>query len=176
MKSLHLILILASSLMLGGCATQLSVTKDSGRFAESLGISAKDVLFLSYCSFGKSLKEPKLKFIKNHGAVVATPTVLYITSMEDQDNPEPKRLSMNYSDIQTVTHITHGFGCQIHIESADFIILLHIIKNPFFDCVSSKTLIDLFATKGVSVVVTQDWPKGWYDFEGTGGMSPLPLF
>lgn len=176
MKSLHLILIVASSLMLGGCATQLSVTKDSGRFAESLGISANDVQFLSYCSFGKSLKGPKLKFIENKGAVVGTPTVLYITSMEDQDNPEPKTLALKYSDIQTVTYITHGFGCQIHIESAEYIILLHIIKDPFFDCVSSKTLIDLIADKDVSVVETQDWPYGWYNFEGTGGMSPLPLF
>ncbi len=201
MKRLPPFIILAFAFLLGGCATQLNVAKDSGRFAESLGISANEVLFLGYCYFGKSPKGPELMFVENEGAVVATPTLLYLIREEGQESTEPQQISLRYSDIQTVTHVIQGYGSQVHIESADHIILLEIIRGAFYDPDSSRTLIDLINGKGVRaveihnnyeapcdnavkqaaldggrVVEIHNCYEEWYNFEGTGGMSPIILF
>jgi hypothetical protein len=176
MKCLLPILVLASSLLLGGCATPLTVAKDSGRFAEALSIAPNDVLILSYCSFGKSPKGPKPKFMRNEGVVVATPDLLHMSPEQIQAKTEPQPVSLKYSEIQTVAHKTQGFGCQIQIESNDSVLVLNITPNKArWDCDVSKALLYLITSKGVRVVEAQKW----YDFEGGGGMAPIyigPLF
>lgn len=112
----------------------------------------------------------------DEGVVVATPDLLYITPEKIQAKTEPQLLSLKYSEMQTVAHKTKGFGCQIHIESDDSVLVLNITPNKArWDCDVSRTLVNLIASKGVRVVETQKW----YDFEGGGGMAPVyigPLF
>ena len=164
-------LVLACALLLGGCATPLNVAKDSGRFAETLGISTNDVLFLNYCFFGKAPKGPEPKFKRIDGAVVATATQLDLVDEKLQKNGEPAHMALKFSEMQSVAHIKQGLGCQIHIQSVDDIIVLNVTKGPFWDRRGSKTLFDLIAAKGVRVIEA----TRWYDFIGTGGMAPIPL-
>lgn len=164
-------LVLASALVLGACATPLNVAKDSGRFAQTLGISTDDVLFLNYCYFGKSPKGQKPRLKRIDGVVVATPTRIHLVNENVPANGEPQPTSLEYSKMQSVAHIQQGLGCQIEIESADDIIVLSLIKEPFFDCQGSKNLFDFIVTRGVPVVEAM----GWHDFLGTGGMAPLSL-
>lgn len=176
MKRLPPFLILVLTFLLGGCTTQLNVAKDSGRFADTLGIPVNGIQFLGYCYFGKSHKGPEQKFIHNEGVAVATTASLYLVREEGQENTGPKYLSLKYSDFQTVTHVTQGYGSQIHIESADEIILLEIIRGALYDPGSSRTLIDLISSKGVRVVEIHNNFDEWFGFEGTGGMSPIGIF
>lgn len=171
MKHSPLLLVLASLLLLGGCATPLSVEKDSGRFSQTLGISAGDILFLNYCLFGKSPKGKEKKFKSIDGAVLATPTQVHLIEKSVQTNGEPQQVSLQYSEMQSVAHFTQGLGCQVHIEIADYIMVVSTIKKPFFDRDGCKTLTDLIAAKGVRVVEATTW----YDY-GTGGVAPIPLF
>jgi len=176
MKYFLVILVLATSLLLGGCATRLTVAKDSDRFAGALGIASNDVLLLSYCSFGTSPKGPKPKFMRNEGVVVATPNLLHITLEQAQAKAEPQPILLKYSDMQTVAHKMKGLGCQIQIENSDSVFVVNVIPNKVrWDCDVSKALFDLIASKGVRVVGASKW----YDFEGGGGMAPIyigPLF
>ena len=176
MNRLLSLLVLPSALLLGGCATPLNVAKDSGRFAEILGISPADVLLLSYCSFGKSLKGPKPRFKRNEGVIVVTPTQLHLLQERVYTNTEPKTISLNYSDMNTVAHILRGYGCQVHVENKDYIIIIEIGPNKVrWDCDLSKTFFDLVMSKGVREVES----KKWYYLEGGGGLSPIyigPLF
>jgi hypothetical protein len=136
-----------------------------------LGISTNDVLLLKPCYFGKAPRgpEPRLQLI--HGVVVATPTQLDLVVEVGQKNAEPTRVSLKYSEMQSVAHKKQGLGCQIQIESADSILVLSTTKEPFFDRHGSQTLFDLIAAKGVRVVEA----TRWYDFMRTGGMAPIPL-
>jgi hypothetical protein len=152
------------------------VAKDSGRFAEALGIAANDVLLLSYCSFGESRKGPKPKFMRTDGVVVVTANMLHMTPDQVQAKTEPHPMSLKYSDMQTIAHKTQGFGCQIQIENSDSVFVLNITPNKArWDCGISNALFDLIATKGVRVVQATTW----YYFEGGGGLAPIyigPLF
>ena len=172
MKRLPPLLVLASAFMLTGCSTPLTVAKDSSRFAEALGISTNDVLFLSYGNFDKSPKGPKPTFCQNHVVVLATPSLLHIIHEKVSKNTEPKRISLKYSDMQSIARKTQGFHSQIHLESGNYIILLDIVPNKVTgNRAGSKTLFDLITAKGVRVVEA----KQWYDFKGAGGMAPIPL-
>lgn len=172
MKSLTPILVLASALLLGGCATPLSVTKDSGRFAEALGIATNEVLFLSYGTFDKSPKGPKPSFRENPVVVVATRGLLHIIHEKVPKNTEPKHMSVKYSEMQSIARRTQGFASELQMESEDYIMLLHIIPNKLTgDRKGSKTLFDLITAKGVRVAEAN---QGYF-FKGGGGMAPISI-
>jgi hypothetical protein len=170
-------LVFAAALLLGGCATPLNVAKDSGRFAEALGISrSDDVLFLSYGAFGKSPKGPKPSFTRIDGAAVATASMLHMTPEKAEEKTESERISVKYSQIQTVAVKHQGFGCEIQMDTGDHVIILWVTPNKLrWDCDASNALLDLIAATGVPVVEAQKW----YDFTGGGGIAPIyigPLF
>lgn len=171
MKRYLSFLILAAALLLGACATPLGVAKDSGRFAQTLGISTGDVLFLNFCYFGKSPKGQKPRLKRIDGVVVATPARIHLLNENVPANGEPQSTSLEYAAMQSVAHIQRGLGCQIEIRSADDIIVLSLTRDPFFDCQGSRSLFAFIVARGVPVVEAM----GWHDFLGTGGMAPLVL-
>lgn len=156
--------------MLGGCATPLTVARDSARFAEPLGIATNDVKFLSYCSFGVAPKGPKPSFNRVDGVVVATASTMHLSSEKVQETAEPTSTSLRYSEVHAVAMKSSGFGCEIQIETKDNVIIVWVTPNKArWDCDASKALLGLIAATGVPVVEAQEW----YGFKGGGGMSPI---
>ncbi|MCZ6674048.1 MAG: hypothetical protein O7C75_14045 [Verrucomicrobia bacterium] len=127
MKGFLQFLLILIPILLGGCASQLSVSQHGKSLAPRLGVKDSDIKYLSYGDFIAKIEFKDLKVVTLKGVVVLTDDELCLVARHNKHLFSKEFSTYSYADMNGVSKI----ASQIHIPYGDDTIVLEF--DPVYD-------------------------------------------
>lgn len=170
MKTCYVLLfLLASCLLLTGCATPLTMEKDGLTLAHIVGVDHYEVKFISYCNFAEAKRGERWSSYLRAGIVVLTEKHLVILIGDFSNDSTKEEIRLLLSDVNGVDLRKFGLGRQIQLLKGEDVIVLEIkAYNVWIDRAGSEELFNLILAAGVPKWESEKW--------FTSRPIPVPLF